>query len=228
MSVAHDSSFDFAAFEAKLAAYSPAVPLIGTRRIERNSFHAVWIGMVIVLISPNVLLPSLAQLWVAVIGACIEIAGIVVTVYVQAREIVPALRDQHVNYAREMDADYGHYTKVLAWLRGHDMAALRSRLAYARGVRDAMQRKLGLLTGNVDRLGVFPLMVALYFQFSSLTWPFEISLFKSSMAFILVVAYGLGLWVTRTRLRLDTYCQVLSEALESEPDRSWGSRGGGQ
>jgi hypothetical protein len=81
-----------------------------------------------------------------------------------------------------------------------------------------MTFRLGLLTGGVERLGVLPVLIALYFQFKD--WKFgywqalgQVNLAGGLLLWALLLLYLGGWWLIRLKLRLDTYEMLLAEAV---------------
>ncbi|TQD40317.1 hypothetical protein FKV25_14585 [Lysobacter aestuarii] len=88
-----------------------------------------------------------------------------------------------------------------------------------------MDRRMGLVFGSVQRLGVFPLLVALYLQFRDWTWgdwtsAFDVNLVEGILVFAMFVLYGTGWLLIGLRTRMDTYASVLRESMEGDTGRS--------
>jgi len=112
--------------------------------------------------------------------------------------------------------DYARYRQLIEWLRGYPSTTLRDGLGYVRRRSETMRRKLGLLSGGVERLGILPLVVALFLQVRSFTWSGSVNYLELIAAAFLVILYGASWWSVLTGLRLDLYQSVLSDALGDE------------
>lgn len=126
------------------------------------------------------------------------------------------------NYAKDLDHDYGEYMRFLGWLRNFKEEDLSRKLRYVRDRKGSMTFRLGLLTGGVERLGVLPVLVALYFQFKD--WEFgdwqalgQVNLAAGLLLWALLLLYLGGWWLIRLKLRLDTYEILLAEATRDRP-----------
>jgi hypothetical protein len=157
-----------AVLEAKLTEY--VAGLQGQRRANwRNQgfFWAMVIGILLTTGVSTLSMPSWALLVVGATGLLIEIIGVIGIagqMISQVRELLPLVRNQHGVFAHVLDREFVMYRDLVSWLQNHGVADLRAHLAYVRGRRDMMRRKLGLITGGSERLGVLPLLVALYLQ----------------------------------------------------------------
>ncbi len=152
------------------------------------------------------------------IGLILELAGLGISLIAFLCRNWSSFRDSKRNYAKELDHDYGEYFRFVEWLRGYDAAELSRKLQYVRDRKSSMTFRLGLLTGGIERLGVLPVLVALYFQFKD--WEFgdwqafgQVNLAGGLLLWALLLLYLGGWWLIRLRLRLDTYEMLISEAI---------------
>lgn len=113
-----------------------------------------------------------------------------------------------------LEQDYADYRALLTWVKACPSAQLQARYAYLKTRQNTFERRLGLLTGGIERLGMLPIIVALYFQFKDVQWwPLEFDLKNVILAGFVAVVYAMCLWITRFKLRLDMYVLVLGDAL---------------
>lgn len=110
------------------------------------------------------------------------------------------------------------YRRFVEWLHAYGPDELSRKLQYIRDRRSSMTFRLGLLTGGVERLGVLPVLIALYFQFKD--WRFgdwqalgQVNLAGGLLLWALLLLYLGGWWLIRLKLRLDTYEMLLTEAI---------------
>lgn len=206
----------FATLESKLAEVSAGEPPpLHVSRWERRFFWGTVLGILWLSTAPMLLSPSFALYIVLAAGMVIEIAGIIGLAILQAREILPAACNRRGKFAQRLDREFVMYREVVSWLRSHDLADLMSQLAFVRSRRDMMRRKLGLFAGGIERLGVLPLLVALYLQVHNFTtWPPQFTRAEIGAIWALVLAYGVGWLAAVVALRLDLYEQLLADAVD--------------
>ncbi|KFN41038.1 hypothetical protein [Arenimonas oryziterrae] len=206
--------FTFVLFEQEVAKYSPDIPVFETKW-EKYSFFAGFSGALIAYL--GVFLPVGNWKVVLVVGGFIlELAAFAVLVTIIARREWQSLRNGKINFARDMDADYSLHRKFIEWLRGYPSPVLRGCLGYVRRRGERMKRKLGLLSGGVERLGILPLLAALFLQFRSFKWEGIPNYLELLAALVLIALYGIGWWSVLTTLRLDTYEMLLADALDDD------------
>lgn len=82
-----------------------------------------------------------------------------------------------------------------------------------------------MMYGGLQRLGPFPLLIALYLQFRGWKWgdwasAFDVSLVGALLIFAMVLLYLLGWMLISMRTRLDTYVALLEGSIhEPEPSQ---------
>ncbi|AWH39260.1 hypothetical protein C1929_10655 [Stenotrophomonas sp. ZAC14D1_NAIMI4_6] len=86
-----------------------------------------------------------------------------------------------------------------------------------------MVDRMGLMYGGLQRLGPFPLLVALYLQFRNWHWGdwtgvFDIGWAGVILIFAMVMLYLVGWILIAQRTRLDTYVSLLEASLQ-EPTK---------
>lgn len=94
-------------------------------------------------------------------------------------------------------------------------------LRFSSGLRQRMNERLGLLFGGIQRLGFFPVLVALYLQFRNWTWgnwaaAFDVNPVAGLIIWMMVLLYALGWLLIGLRTRLDSYIELLEAALQRE------------
>jgi hypothetical protein len=97
------------------------------------------------------------------------------------------------------------------------------RLRFVQSLRTNMDNRMGVVFGGVQRLGIFPLLIALYFQFRDWKWgdwgaAFDVNLFAGLLILAMLLMYGMGWLLVGLRTRLDTYASVLQESLGDTSD----------
>lgn len=94
-------------------------------------------------------------------------------------------------------------------------------LRFASALRDRMNERMGLVYGGFQRLGVFPMLVALYLQFRNWKWgdwasAFDVNLVAGLLIWMMVLLYAAGWLLIGLRTRVDTYVNLLESALQGE------------
>ena len=152
------------------------------------------------------------------VGLIVELSFFGIAMVMFIRRNLSMFHAAKRNYARELDHDYGQYLGFVQWLRSYEPEELARKLRYIRGRKGSMTYRLGLLTGGIERLGVLPLLVALYFQFKD--WEFgdwqvlgHVNFAGGLLLWALLLLYLGGWWLIRLKTRLDTYEVLLAEAV---------------
>ncbi|MQP74301.1 hypothetical protein CQ393_00120 [Stenotrophomonas sp. MYb238] len=150
-------------------------------------------------------------------GLVIEILGLGISTYLQIRREWRQFREARREHAREIEESYIHYDQLIQQLRAFPLEQRRRRLRYIRDRRTTMHERLGLFTGGMERLGVLPLLLALYLQFKD--WRLgdwntfaSITLVQGLLAFAILLAYALSWHLISLRARVQAYELLLAEA----------------
>lgn len=150
-------------------------------------------------------------------GLVIEILGLGISTYLQIRREWRQFLEARREHAREIEESYIHYHQLIQELRAFPLEQRRRRLRYIRDRRATMHERLGLFTGGMERLGVLPLLLALYLQFKD--WRLgdwstfaSITLVQGLLAFAILLAYALSWHLISLRARVQAYELLLAEA----------------
>jgi len=161
-----------------------------------------------------------------VVVAClvVECAGLALGGILAARREIRQYTQPRLSHAKEMDSEFTHRQAVIADLRGFPRAQREQRLRYVSTLRTSMIDRMGLMYGGLQRLGPFPLLLALYLQFRGWKWGewgavFDVGWVGALLIFGLTLLYLLGWMLIGQRIRLDTYVALLEASIqEPEPD----------
>ncbi|KAF1722452.1 hypothetical protein CSC75_03120 [Pseudoxanthomonas wuyuanensis] len=82
-----------------------------------------------------------------------------------------------------------------------------------------MSERMGLLLGGIQRLGILPLLVALYLQFRNWEWgdwtsAFDVNLVAGLLIWTMLLLYAGGWFLVGLRFQLDAYVSLLESSLE--------------
>jgi len=153
----------------------------------------------------------------ALSGLVMEVLGLGTAMFLQI------FRDRHQflearrQHAQEIEEGYTQYQQLVQQVRAFPLEQRRLRLRYIRDRRATMHERLGLFTGGMERLGVLPLLVALYLQFKDWRWGdwntfANITFVQGALAFWILVAYALSWYLIHLRARVQAYELLLAEA----------------
>lgn len=146
-------------------------------------------------------------------GVVVEIAGVVVAALSQVPKQWPTFANERREFAAELDFDLPNHLELVDWLRTFPLDQ-REKLNEFISYRHArMKEKLPMLTGNIEKLGALPVVIALYLQFKDMHWPPHPSWLEIGLIFVLVLGYWLSMLQISVRLRLQLYEMLLSKAL---------------
>ncbi|ALA82600.1 hypothetical protein I5U59_00425 [Stenotrophomonas maltophilia] len=195
-------------------------------RVERWAFR---VGVLAALV--GVLSSQLPERWVAVtfasplVTAClvVEIASFIVAGVFAARRGIRQFSQPRLSHAQEMDGEFSQWQGVIAELRRFPRVERERRLKYVGHLRTSMIERMGLMYGGLQRLGPFPLLIALYLQVRGWQWgdwasAFDVGALGAFLIYGLVLLYLAGWMLIGLRTRLDTYVALLEGSIhEPEP-----------
>lgn len=153
----------------------------------------------------------------ALSGLALEVLGLGITLCLQIRRDWRQFRDARREHAQHIEKGYTRYQQLVQQVRAFPLEQRRLRLRYIRDRRTTMHERLGLFTGGMDRLGVLPLLVALYLQFKDWRWGnwnafANITFVQGALALWILVAYALSWYLIHLRVRVQAYELLLAEA----------------
>lgn len=208
----------FETMDRMLDEYSKSQSGISPSWLERWSF---WLGMLGAGVGMllGVLVQGKSGFNLAVGGLIVEVTGFLVSLVLMVRREWQSLRYARRDLARTYDHDFAIYQRFVDALRQFPEQDRNRRLRYVRDRRKVMQHRMGLFTGGLERLGVIPVMLALYFQFKDWKWGdwgmlAEVNLVQGLLIWTLLLAYAGGWYLIRLHARTEAYELLLAEASE--------------
>ena len=155
----------------------------------------------------------------ALICLIVEIGGFLVGGFLSLRREYRQYSQPRLSHAMEMDNDFLHWQSVVDELCMFPREYREQRLRYVSALRTRMTERMGILYGGLQRLGPFPLLIALYLQFRNWRWGdwtgvFDIGWAGAILIFALVLLYLVGWVLIAQRTRLDTYVSLLEASLQ--------------
>ncbi len=183
---------------------------------ERRLFAAGMLGAAVGMLG-GTLLPPTVGAWVAVLGLGMELAGLGASLGLMIKREWRGFRHATRSYAEELERDFALYQRNVAQMRAFPLIERQARLRYIGDRRRVMQHRLGLMTGGMERLGVLPVIVALYFQFKDWKWGdwhmlAEINLVQGLIIWMLLLLYAAGWYLIRLHSRAEAYELLLAES----------------
>ncbi|WP_218569766.1 hypothetical protein [Pseudomonas sp. Hp2] len=184
--------------------------------LERWSFAIGMLGAGIGMLLGSILEGRISLVF-AVSGLAIELGGLFLSLALQIKREWPGFRHPYTQHAADMEREFHHYHAIVAALRTFPFEQRLQREAFMRNRRLNMHERLGLFTGGMERLGIIPLMLALYLQLKDWHWGdwsvlANITLIQGVLAFLLLFAYVMSWHLIRLRTRVQSYEQLLAEA----------------
>ena len=195
-------------------------------RVERWSFRVGALSAAIGILGsqlPDRWLPLTAALLLVRVCLAVEIGGFVIGGVLAARRGIRQFVQPRLSHAREMDGEFSQWQGVIAELRGFPRVERERRLKYVSHLRTSMIERMGLMYGGLQRLGPFPLLIALYLQVRGWQWgdwasAFDVGALGAFLIYGLVLLYLAGWMLIGLRTRLDTYVALLEGSIhEPEP-----------
>jgi len=156
---------------------------------------------------------------VAIVCLVAELAGLALSMALMLRRELPKLFRLRKSHAFEMDVTYGKWERVIAELRRFPRAEREARLRFVSALRARMGERMGIAFGGIQRLGIFPVLIALYLQFRHWKWgdwagAFDVHLVAGLLIWAMVLLYAMGWLLIGLRTRLDTYVDLLENSLK--------------
>lgn len=156
--------------------------------------------------------------WAGVLGATVFYApGFLRGLVVMAREFW----QWHAKLIEQGDHDLAQFRALRGWLREFPREVLEEHRHFAELSRDRLGSKLALLTGGIERVGILPVLVAVFFLLREvdglgLESLREVPYWQALLGPFLVVSWCLGVVAVRMRLQYDLYERVLTDALRAD------------
>jgi len=193
---------------------------VGPSQLERCSF---WIGFGMAglgLAASGLLrwVSPVAVLYITGICLVAELAGIGLSLGLMLRRTLPKLMRFRQVHAVEIDADFDKWQELIAELRRFPHSEREQRLRFVAALSSRMDQRLGLAYGSVQRLGIFPVLLALYLQLRNWKWgdwtgAFDVNLLAGLLIWAMVLLYAGGWLLIGLRTRLETYVDLLENSL---------------
>ncbi len=217
------STLTFSWLYEQVQAYTSTTIYPRASRLERWSLWggvvATALGLIAAALATS-LIPGLWVLKILRICLALEVAGFVLSfALVLSREGRQYIKPR-LTHAFEMDAAFHHWQMLVERLRAYPKVERERRLRFVKDLRTRMIERMGLMYGGLQKLGPFPVLIALYLQFRNWKWgdwagAFDVNLVAGTLIAGLVTLYLMGWVLIGMRTRLDTYACLLEASLEA-------------
>ena len=119
--------------------------------------------------------------------------------------------------AAESERDFQGYRQIVTWLRGFPEDERQSRLIFAKSRAESWQTGASLVMDGLEKLGLLPVLVALYVQFKDVTWswPPDVTVVGTLIASPIIAFYALGLWAASRRRQVLGFERFLAISLDA-------------
>lgn len=115
---------------------------------------------------------------------------------------------------KQLDHDHPHFHTIVTWLSGFSFEALAEHRRTTQLAQRQMTAKLGFLAGGVDRLGILPVLAAVYIFLRNWKDLLDMPIWQMMSGLFLVLLYCVITAATLKRIRLQLYEALLSDAIE--------------
>jgi hypothetical protein len=209
--------FSFTWLEAFIAKSTPPDNEPMTTKLDRYAVAGVLLFGLLAVLGALLLRNQLGQR-ILQIGVVLQWLCVGVTLVNAGWRALRAYQCQHEAFAQDLDRQRGQYNTVVDAISRYPDATICNHLRYIRDLKTRLVYRGGLISGGFDKLGVLPLLLAMYFQFKD--WTFggwralfdHVHLLGTFLLSMVVITYFLSWWVARAKDRLDLYEMLLTEA----------------
>lgn len=193
-------------------------------RLEKGG---TWVGVVatglglLTAALPYTVIPAASQLIVLKGSLLTEITGFLLSFVLMLKREGRQYIKPRFMHAAEMDADFAYWAYLVDQLRTFPRHDREQRLRFANSLRHSMTDRMGLVFGGLQKLGFFPVLVAIYLQLRNWKWgdwagAFDVNPLAGVLIFGIVLLYAVGWLLVGIRTRLETYVNLLEASLADQ------------
>lgn len=203
--------FRFEAFEAQISEALPGGAVIRNTKPARVALLVALLGTVVALFAVHMPAGDFKN-WLVLGGLGGELGGFLTYFGIELRHELSNFRHARRNFARDLEVDYDSYMTLMIWLRSFPRPDMEQRLTYLRQRQAMTARRFSLVLGSFDKLGIFPVLIAIYFQLKD-GYLTRLELWQGMFVFLLAATYVISHWLVGLKLRLDLYVGLFESAL---------------
>ena len=170
-------------------------------------------------------LPKPFDLYAAVFGLAVECIGFAVGMFLSFKRDWRWFRHARKETAETMDSDFLKFEEYVHQLRQFPARDRARRHRYIRDRSTRMMSRTRLFTGGMERLGVFPLLLALYIQLKD--WKLgdwaalnNVTFVQGALIFALMLAYLMFLHLMHIHSRIEAIEVLLNESAERDREEA--------
>lgn len=171
------------------------------------------VGMLLAFTAFTGLFGETLRAWLSLAGVGMQLVGLMVISYRQARDIVPDFIDSRRKYADELDQHFAAREEILAWLRSLPASTRHARLRYVESRLETMRSRYALAFGVVEKLGFLPVLAGVYVQVQAQQ---SVSLLTMTLGVFIAALYAMSLWIMGYRLQLESYARLMRAAEDGQ------------
>lgn len=207
----------FQSFQKKLDEAFPDLDAPSSKA-ARYGMYAGLTGLAIASLAYFEVFPPVVRGLIVLSGLFIEIVGVTVFVGLGAKRTLKDFSFDDRAYAEIVEKEFSGYQQIVAWLRSFPAAELQTRLIFSSARVEGWQRGTLLVIGSIEKLGILPVVIALYFQFKDvgLSWPPDLNAIGTLLALLIFLLYALGMWAQTRKLQILRFERHLKLALDPD------------
>jgi hypothetical protein len=211
---AESPKLTFAALNARIDALpefpedSPVFP-----KKTKQGFAFATAGALFSLLCVKLLPSTIYTAILGSLGMAVELVGVVVAILPMVPRKWPTFAHERHSFAEQLDFDLPHHMALVDWLRTFPFEQRKVLGEFVVYRHARMKERLPMLTGSIEKLGLLPIIIALYLQFKDMRWPPHPSWVEIFLIFTLVLGYWLSVLQISVRLRLQLYETLIGKTL---------------
>jgi len=172
------------------------------------------------LVGAKVLPSNMTTVIITATLLAVEVIGLALALIPPRPWKIPSFASEQRDYAEQLDHDFAQYEGLIAWLRTFPAEQLESMAGYVTDRLESLKSKQPLLTGAIDKLGVLPIVIALFLQFRSMHWPPDFTWPQIIFGFVLVWMYWSSLLLVSLQFRAQLFQTMLKRATEQNSQQT--------
>ena len=211
-----DARLRFQDFQAQIDEAFPEEPEAIPGTAERYSMYVMFLGALVAFLATLLGLGTAGSKALAAGGLVVELTAGAIHIVLALVRNFRGLSLSEKKGADELEKDFNGYVKITTWLRQFSEEELQSRLLFSSNRATTWQNGTMLIWGGMEKLGMLPVVAALYLQFKDTkwVWPPDVTVLGLLLGFLLFFFYALGFWALTRRMQATRFERFLKIALK--------------
>jgi hypothetical protein len=208
--------FLFAELDTRLSNL-PESKLLAVNRSPLEKWAARILAVATVVALPSLwLLPAKIGPFVSLAALAVQLGCLSIGLYYLIRYDIPDLRNASKSWSAILDHDAPHFLSIVTWVRTFPRDKIVTSRRYLKHRSDLYLTKQSWIIGPTDRLGLLPVMLAIWLQFKDFRfeWPPTANWLSYALSVGIVTLYLATQMMSKAHFRGLVYLAVLDEALE--------------